>query len=667
MLDARPRRLLTLAAAGAAAVLASVAVAGTALAQPIGSIDSFTPNDSDGTLTMTFSASGLAPGQTIDAKSVRVLVAGQEIPSTAAPATSLAKPPARTTFLVMDVSGSMANDGKLPASQQAAKAYVDGVPADVRVGVIAFDSKVTVLQQPTTDKAAVRAAIDKLKTNNGDTHLFDAVEKATSLLGTNGIRSQLVLSDGQDQTSSATVVQAAANLKAADVRLDAVALGNNTPAQLRDLNTLAKANKGQVVQATNAADLTAAFESAAQAQATALVVRASVPQELRGGSKPVTIAATAAGIAITGTGFAIMPASAATATPSADITAEYGPKPVTPTDPGIFGTSWLLPAALAALGVGLFVLLAVALLATDREAQTSGRVRRRLSRYSLTPRSEKQATQSSGNLGDSAVARSAVELAGRVVQSRDLDTALGGKLEAAGVPLRPAEWLIIHIGITIVAALVLALLSGFGILATLIGLVIGFVGPFLYLTIKEGRRKARFASLLPETLQLLSGSLAAGYSLPQAVDAVARESDGPMGTELNRAIVEARLGVPMEDALETVARRMNSVDFAWVVMAIRIQREVGGNLSEVLSNVAATMRERERLRRQVDVLSAEGRLSAIILGLLPVLFILYLVVARPDYLSVMLTTPLGLIMIVVGIILLIAGSIWLRKVVKVEV
>jgi tight adherence protein B len=102
-------------------------------------------------------------------------------------------------------------------------------------------------------------------------------------------------------------------------------------------------------------------------------------------------------------------------------------------------------------------------------------------------------------------------------------------------------------------------------------------------------------------------------------------------------------------------------------MAIRIQREVGGNLAEVLNSVAATMRERERLRRQVQVLSAEGRLSAVILGLLPVLFILYLVFARPAYLSVLVTTPLGLIMSVVGVVLLIAGAFWLRKVVKVDV
>ena len=146
-----------------------------------------------------------------------------------------------------------------------------------------------------------------------------------------------------------------------------------------------------------------------------------------------------------------------------------------------------------------------------------------------------------------------------------------------------------------------------------------------------------------------------------------RESSGPMAVELNKAIVEARLGVPIEDALDTVARRMDSVDFEWVVMAIRIQREVGGNLAEVLNNVAATMRERERLRRQVDVLSAEGRLSAVILGALPLLFVVYLILVRPEYIGVLVTNPLGIAMIVVGVILLIAGAFWLRKVVTVEV
>ena len=150
---------------------------------------------------------------------------------------------------------------------------------------------------------------------------------------------------------------------------------------------------------------------------------------------------------------------------------------------------------------------------------------------------------------------------------------------------------------------------------------------------------------LPDTLQLMAGSLSAGYSMPQAVDTVVREANPPISTEFNRALVETRLGVDLEDALDGIADRMESVDFAWVVMAIRIQREVGGNLAEVLTTVAATLRERERLRRQVQVLSAEGRLSAWILGGLPIVFALYLLLVRPDYLLPMVQNVLGWIMI----------------------
>ena len=140
-----------------------------------------------------------------------------------------------------------------------------------------------------------------------------------------------------------------------------------------------------------------------------------------------------------------------------------------------------------------------------------------------------------------------------------------------------------------------------------------------------------------------------------------------MATELNRAIVEARLGVPLEEALENVALRMRSKDFAWVVMAVRVQREVGGNLAEVLVNVGATMRDRERLRRQVSALSAEGRLSAIILGALPILFALYLAIVRPEYIGLLFTNPLGIVMVVVAVGLMLAGIAWLRKVVQVKV
>jgi tight adherence protein B len=139
-----------------------------------------------------------------------------------------------------------------------------------------------------------------------------------------------------------------------------------------------------------------------------------------------------------------------------------------------------------------------------------------------------------------------------------------------------------------------------------------------------------------------------------------------MAAELHRALVESRLGVPTEDALERIGERVHSDDFSWVVMAIRIQREVGGNLAELLTTVADTLRERERLRRQVDVLSAEGKLSGIILGCLPVGFAAYLLVVRPEYLAPMLS-PFGVVLLVAAAIQLVVGGVWVARVVKVEV
>jgi tight adherence protein B len=205
------------------------------------------------------------------------------------------------------------------------------------------------------------------------------------------------------------------------------------------------------------------------------------------------------------------------------------------------------------------------------------------------------------------------------------------------------------------------------VVPALVGLLIGLAGPFLYLVIKESRRTSAFLAQLPDTLQLLAGSLSAGYSLPQAVDAVVQEGNQPIAGEFNRALVESRLGVNVEDALDGIAGRMKSEDFGWVVMAIRIQREVGGNLAEVLKTVAGTLRERERLRRQVQVLSAEGRLSAWILGGLPPVFALYLVLVRRSYIEILYTDPIGIFMLVVMLVQMVVGAFWLSKVVKVEV
>src|SRR5207249_2717986 len=165
--------------------------------------------------------------------------------------------------------------------------------------------------------------------------------------------------------------------------------------------------------------------------------------------------------------------------------------------------------------------------------------------------------------------------------------------------------------------------------------------PFAVLQFMSGQRKRKFMSQLPDMLQLLAGSLRAGYSLMQGVEAVAQEVEDPMAFELNRVLIEARLGRPLEDALEDASNRMGSPDFDWAVMAIRIQREVGGNLAELLATVAETMIHRERLRREIKALTAEGRMSAIVLGLLPVGLGVIMYTINPEYMRVLFQDSFG--------------------------
>jgi tight adherence protein B len=168
-------------------------------------------------------------------------------------------------------------------------------------------------------------------------------------------------------------------------------------------------------------------------------------------------------------------------------------------------------------------------------------------------------------------------------------------------------------------------------------------------------------------LTLLAGTLRAGYSLLQGVEAVAQEVEDPMGRELRRVLAEARLGRPLEDALEDAADRMKSGDFDWAVMAIRIQREVGGNLAELLDTVADTMIQRERLRREVRALTAEGRISAIILGLLPVGLGLVMWSMNPDYMRPLFHDGFGQAMLIGSILLAVVGFYWMKKTIEIEV
>ena len=244
----------------------------------------------------------------------------------------------------------------------------------------------------------------------------------------------------------------------------------------------------------------------------------------------------------------------------------------------------------------------------------------------------------------------AVEATGSFAEKRGFLTKVEAMLERANLPLRPAEALFFYVaGVVVVALLLVALADS--LFAALIGVVIVALIPPAVVSFLGNRRRKQFEALLPDTLQLLASTLRAGYSLMQGVEAVSQEVSEPMGRELRRVVTEARLGRPLEEALDGVAERMDSGDFAWAVMAIRIQREVGGNLAELLVTVAETMTERERLRRDVNALTAEGKISAIVLGLLPVGLGLFIYTANPGYMDPLFEETIGKIMLVGSILL----------------
>ena len=186
------------------------------------------------------------------------------------------------------------------------------------------------------------------------------------------------------------------------------------------------------------------------------------------------------------------------------------------------------------------------------------------------------------------------------------------------------------------------------------------------LGIRGSRRKAAFAAQLPDTLQLVGGGLRAGYGLLQAIDSVAEEALAPTSEEFRRLIIEVNLGRDLTDALRAMANRVESDDFGWVVDAIEIHREVGGDLAEILDSVSTTIRDRAQIRRRIKALSAEGRLSAAILLSLPFLVGIAISLTNPDYMGELTESGVGKLMIAAGVMLMFIGTGWMRRIIRLK-
>ena len=265
------------------------------------------------------------------------------------------------------------------------------------------------------------------------------------------------------------------------------------------------------------------------------------------------------------------------------------------------------------------------------------------------------------------VARFASRRVAPLLKVRDVEPHLAERLDLAGIGRTPAEWVLLSGCVSLAIAVALTVLTGNVLIAIVVGGLAGWLGMRFALNFLIKRLRVRFGVQLPDVLQFIAGSLRSGFSLAQGLDAVVLEDTQPAAGEFSRALAAVRVGVALEDALDAVADRMDSADMRWTVIAVRIQREVGGNLAEVLSNTAGTMRERAYLHRHVRGLSAEGRLSAYILIALPVLVGGWLLFSDRTYERPLYTTAVGLLMLGVSAVLFVLGVLWMRVVIKVEV
>lgn len=625
-----------------ALALATV-VMGLSAAAPAQAADEITIDhvESDrGAVSLLLSTDGLPAGAPVENADISVELNGAAVEATSKLVD--AGDVDRSTVLVLDVSNSMQHKNKFEAATQALNAFLDTAPDDVAIGLVAFAGEIEKSIAPSLDHQAVRDALASVTLKKG-TSVYDGIAEGVKLLGDEGSRSLLVLSDGGDTGSAVTLEVSTTMASEAGVAVDVVSL--TTESAVTDLASISEATEGSVIPADPTA-LTSVFNERADALAKQLLVTFDAPT---GTSADVSIDV-------------IVEADGQTYHDSAfaNLGAGFETPDVIDTGRALVGKPAMLAGA-AALAVGLAGLLAIVL---NGAGSTRSESDRRLDAYfgrttkNPTDKASRKATSTTSLKG------SAVEFTSKVV-SDSVEARVAQRLAGAGSSLNPSEWVLFHACMAVFAGL-LGLVMG-GVVLSVAGLILGVVGPWIYLKFKHGRRLSAFNAQLAQTLGLMAGGLQAGLSLPQAVDTVVREGHEPMAGELRRALVEQRLGVDITDSLDSVGERMESADFAWVVMAIRIQREVGGNLAEILHTVADTLREREYLRRQVKALSAEGRLSGYILTALPILIFFYMMMANPDYVELLYTTVPGYVMLAMAGFLLGLGSFAMSKLAKVEV
>ena len=613
---------------------AAVALAPGVIADPVASVTEAAWSGSQ--LRMSVLAKSVPLGEDLGKSAVRISVGGTTVDGTVQYAESSITntTTAQSMMLVIDSSGSMTGD-KQRATNRAVTQFLAIAPENAQIGVVSFSRTARLLTAPTTDRATVLNAVAALK-SSGDTALFDAVTLAAHVLGDSRPCTLVVLTDGQDTTSKASLADTEHVLSSGMCAASFVGLQTDK-LTFKSLQELAAAGRGRAFTAADAEGIAGVFAQSLTTTNAAIEITADFPAGFPHRDQAISVDLSINRIHV---GFT------ARAEP-------VGPPAASPV------TSTVLFSLAATVFGAIFLLIWLLTEGTDRARRR--RVDALIAEYAM------RRIESTGVVHEDTVVETLEDLIRPILAKTKRSAPMALRLEGAGLNLSAEAWTLIRLGLSLVFAIIAGIASGTAVTALAVGVPAGFIAPQTWLNHRRAKRCKRFEEGLPDALMLMASSLRSGFSLDQAIVAASDQAESEVSGELRRAVQEIRIGSPLEAALDRIADRTDSSDFRWVVTALRIQRKSGGNLAELLITVSHTVRQRAQMGREVAALTAEGRLSAYVLIGLPIVLFAFLMLTQPSYLEPLWKTSTGLMLSGSGVVMLLVGWLTMKRLIRVDV
>jgi tight adherence protein B len=537
--------------------------------------------------------------------------------------------------LVIDASDSM-RGRPFRGALAAARAFVARKNPKAEIGLIAFNRRAQVVQPLTTDAGVLRRALDRPPALAEGTHIYDAVSSALVALERKRVAAGVVvlLSDGSDTGSRLTESALIARARARHVRVFTVGL-HSRDFSGAPLRALAQGTGGSYAEARSIGELETIYDSLGERLASEYLLEYQSTAK-KGTRVRLTIE-------IQGLGTAIATYTAGS------------PKGLGPYHRSLFDRFW--GSAFSTILIGLLGMLLAAGAALALLQRPQSTLMGRLGHY-LSLGDAPSEPEDRRLLSERLLARTERSLSKNAWWEKFEE-----ELEIAAITVPTAQIVVGTAAVTLVVAFILALISPvLFILAALIPLGVRSL-------IKRKLTKVRddFTEQLPDNLQVLASALRAGHSFVGAFAVVANDAPEPARREFQRVVADEQLGVPMEESLRDVARRMESADLEQVAVLAELQREAGGNMAEVLDTVVDTIRDRFDLRRLVKTLTAQGRFARWILSLLPAFLLGIISLLNPRYMQPLFATPGGRIVLVIATVMVIAGSLVIKRIVDIKV